>query len=385
MASYFDSFIPKRIIISGGVSKTAKTIVYVLKTKPETVLDDYRRLLEMAGFEKHLPKDHSTIIKDNISWQMPCLGANTTPWQLEGVINTLRSHGYQDLTCVENRTVVTDPFRGARLNKYGPVLRDYQVPLLYNFQPEDMGWIPYRPKAKMLILDQIFKKGIFLPDYFFNKNIIHLPTMKCHIYTTTTGAMKNAFGGLLDTDRHYAHSHIHEALVDLLAIQKEIHSGLFAVMDGTVAGNGPGPRTLRPVAKDYILASDDQVAVDAIAAKMMGFDPYAEIKYIRLAHDRGLGIGKPAEIEVVGADISRENWGFQVGNNLASRAGDLLWFGPLQGVQNFLTHTPLVGLLIFASYLYHDYLWWPALGRPRMTAFKKSSRWGELFDRYPSQ
>jgi len=27
--------------------------------------------------------------------------------------------------------------------------------------------------------------------------VVHLPTIKTHIFTTTTGAMKNAFGGLL--------------------------------------------------------------------------------------------------------------------------------------------------------------------------------------------
>ncbi len=95
----------------------------------------------------------------------------------------------------------------------------------------------------------------------------------CHIYTQTTGAMKNAFGGLLNTKRHYTHSWIHETLVDLLAIQQEIHAGLFAVMDGTTAGDGPGPRTMRPVIKDVMLASKDQVAIDAVAAQMMGFDP----------------------------------------------------------------------------------------------------------------
>ena len=69
------------------------------------------------------------------------------------------------------------------------------------------------------------RRASTIPDYFFGKNIVHLPTTKCHIYTTTTGAMKNAFGGLLNTRRHYTHSWIHETLVDLLAIQKEIHSG----------------------------------------------------------------------------------------------------------------------------------------------------------------
>ena len=88
-----------------------------------------------------------------------------------------------------------------------------------------MTWVRYEPKARMRVLDRIFPEGIHIPDYFFGKNIVHLPTTKCHIYTTTTGAMKNAFGGLLNTRRHYTHSWIHETLVDLLAIQKEIHSG----------------------------------------------------------------------------------------------------------------------------------------------------------------
>ena len=127
-------------------------------------------------------------------------------------------------------------------------------------------------------------RGIHIPDYFFGKNIVHLPTTKCHIYTTTTGAMKNAFGGLLNTRRHYTHSWIHETLVDLLAIQKEIHTGLFAIMDGTTAGNGPGPRTMYPVVKNVMLASADQVAIDAVSAKMMGFDPMS-LDYIRLAHE----------------------------------------------------------------------------------------------------
>ena len=80
----------------------------------------------------------------------------------------------------------------------------------------------------MLALDHIYPEGIRIPDYFIGKNIVHLPTVKTHMYTTTTGAMKNAFGGLLSNYRHYTHTWIHETLVDLLAIQKEIHPGLFA-------------------------------------------------------------------------------------------------------------------------------------------------------------
>jgi uncharacterized protein (DUF362 family) len=252
---------------------TIKATVAALRTTPDAVIADHDCLFDLADARRALDPSARTILKDNISWHFPFPAANTTPWQLEGSILALRARGFDDLVCVQNKTVVTDAFKGEDLNGYLPIFRKYDIPVLYNFKDEDMKWQAYRPKAKMLVLDRIFPEGIHVPDFFFGKNIVHLPTTKCHIYTTTTGAMKNAFGGLLNTRRHYTHSWIHETLVDLLAIQKEIHSGLFAVMDGTTAGNGPGPRTMYPQVKNVVLASQDQVAIDAVAAKLMGFDP----------------------------------------------------------------------------------------------------------------
>jgi hypothetical protein len=233
----------------------------------------------------------------------------------------------------------------------------------------------------MLVLNQIYPKGIRIPTFFKGKNIIHLPTVKTHIYTTTTGAMKNAFGGLLNTRRHYTHSVIHETLVDLLAIQKEIHAGIFAVMDGTICGSGPGPRTMKPVRADLLLASSDSVAIDAVAAKIMGFDPMT-LPYIRLAHEHGLGVGRIEEIQVEGEDISDINLGFSVGDNLASRAGDLLWFSPLKVLQRLMFRTPLVYGFIAGSYLYHDHYWWPRLGRKITEQLHQQDPWGRLFLEY---
>src|SRR5262252_4874768 len=303
-----------------------KPRVAVIKTTPESVLADVGRTMELAGVRDHLARGATTILKDNISWHYPFPGANTTPWQMEGTILALKKAGFADVTCVQNKTVVTNAFKGEDLNHYVPLFQKYQVPVLYNFKESDMRWVEYRPKAKMHVLHRIFPDGIMVPDYFFGKNIVHLPTVKCHIYTTTTGAMKNAFGGLLATQRHYTHSWIHRTLVDLLAIQKEIHTGLFAVMDGTTAGNGPGPRTMIPVVKNVMLASADQVAIDAVSAKMMGFDPLS-IDYIRLAHEAGLGVGDPREIEIAGdVEAANENWRFHVGKNLVRiGGGDLIW------------------------------------------------------------
>ena len=358
-----------------------KPRVAVLRVSAATILEDIDRLLQLAGARTALDPGASTILKDNISWHFPFPGANTTPWQLEGTILALRSQGFKELVCVQNKTVVTNAFKGEDLNHYVPIFHQYDIPVLYNFRDSDMRWVEYRPKAKMRVLDSIFPEGIRIPDYFHGKNIVHLPTQKTHIYTTTTGAMKNAFGGLLNTKRHYTHSWIHATLVDLLAIQKEIHSGLFAVMDGTTAGNGPGPRTMFPVVKDVMLASADQVAIDAVAAKMMGFDPMS-IDYIRLADEAGLGVGRPSDIEVVGMDVSGESWGFHVGDNGASRVGDFMWFGPLKSIQNLFFRTPLVNAFILGSEVYHDFYRWPARDRRIFERWQKTTSWGQLFARY---
>jgi uncharacterized protein (DUF362 family) len=357
----------------------ASSKVAVVKTTPETVLEDYQNLLRLAEVESFLPKDKVTILKDNISWHFPFPGANTTPWQLEGTITGLKKLEYENLVAIENETVVTNAPKGEKLNKYDVVFKKHNIPVQFNFA-RDFKWIRYEPKAELLALPRIFKKGIHIPEFFLDKNIVHLPTVKCHIYTTTTGAMKNAFGGLLNTKRHYTHTWIHETLVDLLSIQKEIHSGVFAVMDGTTAGNGPGPRTMRPEIKDYILASGDQVAIDAVAARMMGFDPMS-IKYIRLAHERGLGVGRIEEIDVLGEDVSGVNFNFSVGDNLASRAGDLLWFSPLRIFQRLFFRTPLVYVFVFGSAFYHDRFWWPVKGTKVFREWS-NTKWGKLFQAY---
>ena len=356
--------------------------VAIVRTSPETVLQDVQRVMQLAQVKNALEIGATTILKNNLSWHLMYPSANTTPWQLEGTILGLRNAGFEDLVCVENETVVTSAKAGERLNKQRPVCEHYGVPLKYNFKPSDMKWQRYEPKAQMLVLDKIFPKGIYIPDYFHNKNIVHLPTIKCHIYTNFTGSMKNAFGGLLDNKRHYCHSKIHETLVDLLAIQKEIHSGIFTVTDGTTAGNGAGPRTMAPVTKNILLASDDCVAIDAVSAKLMGFEPM-DHDFIRLAHERGLGTGRFNEIEIVGdTDVAKESWGFATDDNAASCVGKLFWFGPMRWLEKLMFHTPLVYIFIFASAIYHDKIWYPSKGKETVNDWLEKSPWGKLFVDY---
>ncbi|MCI0471255.1 MAG: DUF362 domain-containing protein [Candidatus Aminicenantes bacterium] len=361
----------------------SKAKVAILETKPGTVIEDYLRLYELAGLSKALDASAQTILKDNITWHSVFPGVNTTPWQLEGTIRALLSAGFKNLAAVHNHTVVTLPEKGEEDLKFKPLYREFKIPVLYNFKDTDMKWIEYKPKFKTLALHKIFPEGIRIPDFFIGKNIVHLPTVKTHSYTTYTGALKNAFGGLLNYHRHYTHTWIHETLVDLLAIGKEIHSGMFASMDGTTAGSGAGPRTVKPHDKNVILASADQVAIDSTAVKLMGFD-WRKIPCIALAHEHKLGVGDPAEIEIVGdKKLVDTNWNFKVGVNLATGAGRVFWHDtPLKYIQKLFFHTPLVKIFIFASETYHDKIWYNTWGKPVVKKWENESPWGRLFASY---
>jgi len=358
-----------------------KGTVAVLKTTPQTVVEDYEKLMKLAHFEDALPKENLTGLKINISWQTWYPACSTTPWQLEGVIKALQNNGYKDIVGVHNDTVVVNTEDGEKNNKHKYITDKYNVPCLYLYN-EDFEWIEYIPKNhKFLVLDKVYPKGVFIPKALMGMSMIQLPTVKTHVFTTITGAMKNAFGGLLHRNRHWTHSVIHDTLVDLLAIQHEIHPGLFAVMDGTFAGDGPGPRAMRWHEKDIILASADQVAIDAVSAKLQGFDPMS-LRFIRLAHEAGLGIGDPKQIKIVGYDIEQEPpWNFVQEETFASWGQKLIYHGPLKPFEKLLLQSPLVPWAYFASNFYHNVYWYPFVGRKRVEAALQT-KWGQLFKEY---
>jgi uncharacterized protein (DUF362 family) len=354
--------------------------VAVLHTRPETVLDDYRRLMQLADYEAALPKDRATLLKVNISWQQWYPACSTAPWQLEGAIRTLQEDGYQDLIAAHNRTVVVDAYVGERNNKHKQVVDKYGVRNVHLYEPE-FEWVYYQPRTPLLVLDKVYPDGFRLPKLFFDKNVIQLPTVKTHVFTTITGAMKNAFGGLLSERRHWTHAVIHETVVDLLSIQQEIHTGLFAVMDGSFVGDGPGPRAMHVQEKGLILASADQVAIDAVSAYLQGFDPL-ELAFTRLAHERGLGVADLKQMQVVGdVDLEQVRWHARTGDTFASRGQKLIYHGPLKPLENLLLRSPIVPWSYAASRTYYDGLWYPLVGHKRVEDALQTE-WGKLFLEY---
>ena len=342
--------------------------------------------MNLAGYQEVIDKDVDTVLKVNISWHFFYPGCSTTPWQLEGVIRAMKRDGYSPdlIHACHNRTVVIDAHLGECENKQVDVINVHGLRNIHLYEGED--WVDVREAVgslteKFLVLNQVYPKVFSIPRRFLGENIIHLPTVKTHVFTTTTGAMKNAFGGV-NEHRHWTHPVIHETLVDLLTIQKSIHRGVFAVMDGTLAGDGPGLCCTVLDVKNVILASADQVAIDAIAAKIMGMDPLNDLKYVRLAHDLGLGCGDPREIEIVGdLDAAEENWHFDgpfKQMTFASRNQHRIYWGPLKKPLEWSLKTWLAPWAYVASVAYHDVFWYSRHGRQHIEASLQSD-WGRLF------
>jgi len=353
-----------------------KSKVALMKTTPDTVVMDYWRLMNNADYQKHISKDVETILKLNLSWSLYYPGCSTQPWQLDGVLNALKGDRYTKLRAVENKTVVTDPWVGCQQNKWTKVLKKYDL----KFEPlTDVEWSKYKIKKELTAIPRIFPEGHEIPKMFFGKNMIHLPTMKTHGHTVITGAIKNAFGGLITEKRHHCHKMIHEVLVDLLTIQKELHPGMFAVMDGTIAGTGKGPRTFQPVVKNMIAASADQVAIDAVEAALMGFDPM-KIPFIKMAHDKGLGCGDLEQIEIIGENIEGFRFKAETGKSPVIYF-DQLFRKKMPFIEKYLFHTKLFKMCVFASGFYHDKLWYNTVGKSRINKFMKTE-WGTLFKSY---
>jgi uncharacterized protein (DUF362 family) len=362
------------------VPPTARTArVAVVRTRPERVLDDYARVMDLAGYRDTIARDRDTLIKLNLSWTKYFPSCSSQPWQVDGVLAKMLADGYsrERLFPLENKTVVTDPRKGCRNNRWEKVLSRHG--LTFTALPE-VEWRVYEFKSPLLKLNQIFPDGIQIPAMYPGRQIVHLPTVKTHGHAIMTGAVKNSFGGLLKEVRHYAHKYMHEVLVDLLYMQRELHPGVFTVMDGTVAGDGAGPRTMIPRVKNLLLAASDSVAIDAIAAKLMGFDPLS-IPFLRMAHERGLGIADPRQIELVGDDVANENFGFTTRKSLVIWGDQLIRKGVLRPLERVLLHSPLVVWAPVASNVYHDLMWYPTVGQSRIREFLRTE-WGQLFQKY---
>jgi hypothetical protein len=184
-----------------------------------------------------------------------------------------------------------------------------------------------------------------------------LPTLKTDAATAIGGALWCLVG-----ERAPARRREHERLAGALAASREKYAEIFAVMDGTTAGVGPGPYVLCPEVRGVLLASADPLALDAVAAQLLGFDPLRDVAYMRLAHERGLGVADPRAIELAGdTELARERWRFAAGGLRRQRVPQLL--------------VGMIGRCL-------ERFRWSIAERPVFESWLRGTPWGRLFAHY---
>ena len=116
---------------------------------------------------------------------------------------------------------------------------------------------------------------------------ISLPALKTHISVGITVTIKNSFGLLTDTGKTAAHrdSAVEEAIADIARVRAPD----LTVVDGRIGAEGVagGVDFEHPIKAGIVIASADPVAVDAVAARVMGQNP--RVRHIRLAAEAGVG------------------------------------------------------------------------------------------------
>jgi hypothetical protein len=108
---------------------TDQSKIFVVKTSPQTILEDYTNLMHLANYQDQISLDDDVIIKLNLSWSKFFPSCSSPPWQVEGVLKTMVEDGYspKKLFTAENRTVVTNIEKGLKGNKWGPIIKKYSV------------------------------------------------------------------------------------------------------------------------------------------------------------------------------------------------------------------------------------------------------------------
>lgn len=275
-----------------------KTKVAIVKTPKEPDYSEIKKAVEksldlIGGIADIVKPGHLVLIKPN--WvATPATkeaGSVTVPEVCRAVADIVKELGA--------RAVIADSAAvGVDTEK---VIREARYQEL-----RDMGYevIDLKKTQKVTLPTHNGKVFDTLPVWELARQadvIITVPKLKTHDQTEMTCAIKNLKGLLTDKGKRDMHRHgIFEGVIDLMTAFKT-H---LAVVDGIICQEGAAPIYGRPVEMDLIVAGKDIVAVDAVCARVIGFDVQETYLTVNAAR-RGLGIMDPGRIEVVGESVGR--------------------------------------------------------------------------------
>ena len=234
-------------------------------------------LEELGGIRRFIARGDVVLVKPNIGWdRTPEQAANTNPEVVAEVVRLCLAAGaarviVTDVSCNEPHRCFERSGIAAAASAEGALL---VLPEERRFREVDLN-------------GDVLKAWPVFEPFLAADKIINIPIAKHHSLTGATLGMKNWYG-ILGGERQRLHQHIHESLVDLAEFMRPQLTILDAYR--VLLRNGPTGGNLEDVAfKKTLLAGTDPVALDAFAAKAYWDLDYRQLRYLKLATDRGLG------------------------------------------------------------------------------------------------
>ena len=342
------------------------TVALVL-ARPETIVDDYRRVMSLAGIDDSFFDGRPALVaaRPGSGW-FP--GTATPPWQLDGVLAAMegsRSGLESPLAGVGHGTgsaggewslAAVDSSGGGLVDPAGGWAWQDVLARHGATQAKVSQWdrSPVHPQRPLPSLTAALPDGLRFPTPLQGRPVLLLPVLRLMPEWPLAGSVA-MLQGLHGRVRRNLKAPLSEVRAECVALAREMFPVLGTVMDATVIGVTRGHGT-EPVARNVLLAGDDPVAVDAVAARLVGLEPRS-IPWLRLCGDRKLGAVNQADIQLVG---SRElvDLDFQIPPATLGSAGPR--FRGLSGGGWF----------------------WQRFQKPRILNKYRSSPWGRLFQEY---
>ena len=251
--------------------------------------------LDRSLKEFPLKKKRRIFIKPNMSDPSYLPGVVTTPTLVYDLVRRLRDHAEEVIVGESNgyNYHCSQAFKGTGIEEAVKKAGGTAINL-----SED--------KAVKVNIRNSPVRHLLLPKTLIDSDaVVDMPVMKTHEFKIYSGALKNLFGCVPDDRRIFMHHQLDEVLYQLYSILKP----QLTVMDAITAMEGNGPTKGKPVKMNLILTSDDALAVDMTATKLMGID-WREIGHLNHA---ALKTGLDEEhIEVTGCSIADHTRRFEL-------------------------------------------------------------------------
>jgi uncharacterized protein (DUF362 family) len=243
-------------------------------------------------------KGKNVLIKPNAArLAFPGEGVTTHPSVVAATIKHLKKQGAHRIVIGESCIFGVNAQEAFRVTGMKEISENSKVELLDLDQGAPME-IPI-PGGKMI---KRIKVPALLKEFDF---IVSIPVMKTHMHTRVTLSLKNMKGILWRKEKARFHQlrydqKVTEGHKELDIAISEMATVLFphlAIIDGTVGMEGMGPAYGKRKRIGVIIAGNNAVSADAVAARLMGFNPEA-IPHLQLSAGKGLGEVRRGRISV---------------------------------------------------------------------------------------